>query len=163
MPGCGACSAVAVKSSGMRSAVDRSASTIGCVALEVTQRCNLACAHCYISAGSWHTAAGELSTAECRRITDEIIDIYVEQLARAAPDTILGLSHYMHGEVCRVKPDATAFPHRQAHSIHLRCAWTWNDPQHTGERFARGDPLYRVHECAFGVLALESEPVDPRL
>ena len=31
------------------------------------------------------------------------------------------------------------------------------------ERFARGDPLYRVHECAFGVLALESEPVDPRL
>jgi len=31
------------------------------------------------------------------------------------------------------------------------------------ERFARGDPLYRVHECAFGVLALDSEPVDPRL
>lgn len=31
------------------------------------------------------------------------------------------------------------------------------------ERFVAGDPLYRVHECAFGVLALESEPVDPRL
>ncbi len=31
------------------------------------------------------------------------------------------------------------------------------------ERFLRGDPLFRVHECAFGVLALESEPVDPRL
>jgi protein phosphatase len=31
------------------------------------------------------------------------------------------------------------------------------------ERFVRGEPLYRVHECAFGVLALESEPVDPRL
>lgn len=31
------------------------------------------------------------------------------------------------------------------------------------ERFARGDPLRRVHECVFGVLALESEPVDPRL
>jgi protein phosphatase len=25
------------------------------------------------------------------------------------------------------------------------------------------EPLYRVHECVFGVLALESEPVDPRL
>jgi PNKP adenylyltransferase domain, C-terminal region len=24
-------------------------------------------------------------------------------------------------------------------------------------------PLRRVHECVFGVLALESEPVDPRL
>ena len=31
------------------------------------------------------------------------------------------------------------------------------------ERFVRRDPLYRVHECVFGVLALESEPVDPRL
>jgi protein phosphatase len=31
------------------------------------------------------------------------------------------------------------------------------------ERFAAGEPLYRVHECVFGVLALESEPVDPRL
>jgi protein phosphatase len=31
------------------------------------------------------------------------------------------------------------------------------------ERFGRGEPLYRVHECVFGVLALESEPVDPRL
>jgi len=31
------------------------------------------------------------------------------------------------------------------------------------ERFARKDPLYRVHECVFGVLAMESEPVDPRL
>ena len=31
------------------------------------------------------------------------------------------------------------------------------------ERFARREPLYRVHECVFGILALESEPVDPRL
>jgi protein phosphatase len=31
------------------------------------------------------------------------------------------------------------------------------------ERFVRYEPLRRVHECAFGVLALESEPVDPRL
>jgi protein phosphatase len=31
------------------------------------------------------------------------------------------------------------------------------------ERFVRKEPLRRVHECAFAVLALESEPVDPRL
>jgi protein phosphatase len=31
------------------------------------------------------------------------------------------------------------------------------------ERFVQGEPLRRVHECVFGVLALESEPVDPRL
>jgi protein phosphatase len=31
------------------------------------------------------------------------------------------------------------------------------------ERFVGREPLYRVHECVFGVLAMESEPVDPRL
>ncbi len=31
------------------------------------------------------------------------------------------------------------------------------------ERFVSGEPLYRVHECVFALLALESEPVDPRL
>jgi protein phosphatase len=30
-------------------------------------------------------------------------------------------------------------------------------------RFVAEEPLYKVHECVFGVLALESEPVDPRL
>jgi protein phosphatase len=31
------------------------------------------------------------------------------------------------------------------------------------ERFVRMEPLRRIHECVFGILALESEPVDPRL
>lgn len=31
------------------------------------------------------------------------------------------------------------------------------------ERFLRGEGARRVHECVFGILALESEPVDPRL
>src|SRR4029077_3718900 len=31
------------------------------------------------------------------------------------------------------------------------------------DRAARGEPLWRVHEAVFAVLALESEPVDPRL
>jgi protein phosphatase len=31
------------------------------------------------------------------------------------------------------------------------------------ERFIKREPLRRVHECVFGVLAMESEPVDPRL
>ena len=31
------------------------------------------------------------------------------------------------------------------------------------ERFVRRDPIRQVHECALGVLALESEAVDPRL
>jgi len=31
------------------------------------------------------------------------------------------------------------------------------------ERFVSREPLRRIHECVFGILALESEPVDPRL
>jgi protein phosphatase len=31
------------------------------------------------------------------------------------------------------------------------------------DRLARGEPLWRIHECVFAVLALESEPIDPRL
>jgi protein phosphatase len=31
------------------------------------------------------------------------------------------------------------------------------------ERFVRHEPIRRVHECVFGVLAMESERVDPRL
>ncbi|MES1201069.1 MAG: hypothetical protein ABUS57_06425, partial [Pseudomonadota bacterium] len=30
-------------------------------------------------------------------------------------------------------------------------------------RFAAREPLRPVHECVFGILALESEPIDPRL
>ncbi len=45
------------------------------VAWNLTRRCNLACAHCYISAGSWHAGASELPTGECRRILDEILDV----------------------------------------------------------------------------------------
>lgn len=30
-------------------------------------------------------------------------------------------------------------------------------------RAAAGEPVWRIHQCVFGVLAMESEPVDPRL
>lgn len=45
------------------------------VAWNLTRRCNLACAHCYIAAGPMQDAAGELTTAEVHRITDEIVAI----------------------------------------------------------------------------------------
>jgi len=45
------------------------------VAWNLTRRCNLACTHCYISAGPTETATAELATADCRRIVDEIIAV----------------------------------------------------------------------------------------
>jgi FAD/FMN-containing dehydrogenase len=85
-----------------------------------------------------------IQTVYRERITDEMIDIYADQLARAAPDVVLGFSHYMHGEVCRVAPEATAFPHRQAHSVHLRVAYNWNDPRENDARFAWGEEWLRL-------------------
>ena len=54
------------------------------VAWNLTRRCNLTCAHCYISAGSWHTAARELDTVSCHRV--------VEQILEANPSPLLILS-----------------------------------------------------------------------
>jgi radical SAM protein with 4Fe4S-binding SPASM domain len=45
------------------------------VAWNLTRRCNLECAHCYISAGPGQTAAGELDTAACRRIVDQLLAV----------------------------------------------------------------------------------------
>ena len=92
------------------------------------------------------------------RVTDEIIDIIVDQLAHASPDTIMGLSHYMHGEVCRVKPDATAFPHRQAHSVHLRVAYNWNDPQANEEAIGLGRRMAAPASSSVGRTHLRQLP-----
>src|SRR5262249_3259207 len=54
------------------------------VSWNLTQRCNLFCAHCYISAAPRASAAGELTTAECRRVMADI--------ARVNPGTFLILT-----------------------------------------------------------------------
>ena len=43
------------------------------VAWNLTRRCNLECAHCYISAGPAERATAELDTATCRRIVDDLL------------------------------------------------------------------------------------------
>ena len=45
------------------------------IAWNLTRRCNLECPHCYIAAGSWHAAEGELDTGACLRIVDEILAV----------------------------------------------------------------------------------------
>jgi radical SAM protein with 4Fe4S-binding SPASM domain len=42
------------------------------VSWNLTQRCNLECAHCYLSAFAGADPRGELTTEECRRVIDEI-------------------------------------------------------------------------------------------
>jgi len=45
------------------------------VAWNLTRRCNLECAHCYIAAGPSEPATGELDTVTCRRIVDELVAV----------------------------------------------------------------------------------------
>jgi radical SAM protein with 4Fe4S-binding SPASM domain len=45
------------------------------VAWNLTKRCNLECAHCYIAAGPAETAAGELDTAECLGIVEQLLAV----------------------------------------------------------------------------------------
>src|SRR5437867_11840734 len=43
------------------------------VAWNLTRRCNLECAHCYIAAGPHESAATELDTAACLEIVDQLL------------------------------------------------------------------------------------------
>ena len=45
------------------------------VSWNLTQRCNLECAHCYMSAFAGADTRGELTTDECRRVIDEIASV----------------------------------------------------------------------------------------
>ena len=67
------------------------------------------------------------------RLSDDLISIIVDRFGRASPEAIMGISHYMHGQVCRVAPTTTAFPLRQTGGLNVRLAYTWNDPA-TGRR-----------------------------
>src|SRR5688572_12775196 len=62
------------------------------------------------------------------RLSDDLIDIIVDRFGQASPETIMGISHYMHGQVCRVALSATDFPLRDPGGLNVRLAYTWNDP-----------------------------------
>jgi len=52
-----------------------SAYTAYSVSWNLTARCNLECAHCYLSAHAAADTRGELTTEECRRVVDEIAEV----------------------------------------------------------------------------------------
>src|SRR5256714_7170907 len=62
-----------------RQAGDREAAAVNhvphVVAWNLTRRCNLECAHCYIAAGPHESAATELDTATCLEIVDQVLSV----------------------------------------------------------------------------------------
>jgi hypothetical protein len=61
-------------------------------------------------------------------LSDEVMEIALDRLSAAPPETNIGIDHYVHGEVCRVAPGSTAFPLRQAGGIHIRISLDWKSP-----------------------------------
>jgi FAD/FMN-containing dehydrogenase len=54
------------------------------------------------------------------RLSPEAIDVVLDRLVRApAPGVLIGLDHYMHGAVCRVASDSTAFDLRVPDALHV--------------------------------------------
>jgi hypothetical protein len=64
-------------------------------------------------------------------LSDEVIDLILTRFGQALPSCRLSfnLSHYMHGEVCRVAPDTTAFDLRKEGAIDILFKIGWDDPK----------------------------------
>jgi hypothetical protein len=85
-----------------------------------------------------------IATTYRNELSDEVIDVTLDRLAEAPLETVLGISHYMHGEVCRVTPDSTAFPLRQSGGIHIRIGSDWNDSAAAQRLMAWADEACRL-------------------
>src|SRR2546425_13191021 len=69
------------------------------VAWNLTRRCNLECAHCYIAAGPHESAATELDTAACLGIVDQGLSV------NTAPMLILsGGEPLLRGDLNEIPP-----------------------------------------------------------
>jgi FAD/FMN-containing dehydrogenase len=68
-----------------------------------------------------------IATTYRKELSDEVMDKILDRLFEAPLETVFGISHYMHGEVCRVTPNSTAFPLRQPGGVHIRITVEWND------------------------------------
>jgi FAD/FMN-containing dehydrogenase len=64
------------------------------------------------------------------QLSDEAIEAVLAQFAQPSQvECGIGLDHYMHGAVCRVLPDATAFELRKPGALHVWIATGWHDPK----------------------------------
>jgi FAD/FMN-containing dehydrogenase len=79
------------------------------------------------TAGAPNASFRYIATVYRDYLSDEIMNAVLDRLSEAPRETVFGISHYMHGQVCRVAPDATAFPLRQLGGVHIRISLDWND------------------------------------
>src|SRR5262252_5648902 len=91
-----------------------------------------------------------IATVYRNELSDEVMDITLDRLSQAPFETVLGISHYMHGEVCRVRPDSTAFPLRQSGGLHIRINLDWKDSADAQRLMLWADEARRLLRPASG-------------
>jgi FAD/FMN-containing dehydrogenase len=74
------------------------------------------------------TAFGAMKGSYLERLSDQVIDITLERFTQAPPGCAVGFDHYMHGAVCRVEPESTAFNLRAAGAVHVWISPGWDVP-----------------------------------
>jgi len=98
------------------------------------------------------------------RLSDEAIDLVLDRFAQPPPGCEFGFDfdHFMHGEVCRVPRNSTAFELRDAGAIHLAFGAEWKDAKDTvscanwlNETFEllqkySGGRIYSNYQCTEG-------------
>jgi FAD/FMN-containing dehydrogenase len=67
------------------------------------------------------------------QLSDEVFDAVFDQFQQAPSqsDTFFDFAHYMHGAVCRVPPESTAFELRKSGGSHLATSTAWSDESQT--------------------------------
>ena len=100
--------------------------------------------------GATDASFRSIATVYRNELSDDVMDKALDRLSAAAPATVLGITHYMHGEVCRVAPNATAFPLRQTGGCLIRFNLDWNDSAAAPRLMRWADDARRLLQASSG-------------
>ena len=101
--------------------------TAGTPSRDTVQRQEFAQLASRVPAGAANVSFRYVATVYRDQLSDHVVNAILDRLSAAPREAVIGISHYMHGQVCRVAPDATAFPLRQSGGVHVRIGMDWND------------------------------------
>jgi FAD/FMN-containing dehydrogenase len=79
-----------------------------------------------------------------QQLSDRAIDTTVGRLDEAPVGALIGIDHYMHGEVCRVGAGETAFPLRESGTVHIRIALAWDSPDASASLMEWADETWHM-------------------
>jgi FAD/FMN-containing dehydrogenase len=100
--------------------------------------------------GATDVSFRSIATVYRNELSDDVMDKALDRLSAAPSETVLGITHYMHGEVCRVAPDATAFPLRHSGGFLVRINLDWSDSAAAPRLMGWADDTRRLLQASSG-------------